>query len=93
MGRRHRSTSRRSTCFLGSDDKARRIEPTTDYQLTYLEYEAIHRHHRHWPLSDLKTMTPRQRKYWKKIGELRTRTIINDKKKIHENGGVPIAAD
>jgi hypothetical protein len=38
-------------------------------------------------------MTPRQRKYWKKIGELRTTTILNDKRKIIENGGVPIAAE
>ena len=93
MGRRRRSISRRRTCFLGSADETKRINPTTDYQLVYLEYEFIYRHHRSWPLSDLKAMTPRQRKYWKKIGELRTRTIINDKRKVIESGGVPIAAD
>lgn len=63
------------------------------YQAIYLEYELVHRHHRHWPLADLRAMTPRQRRYWKKIGELRTATIINEKKKVIDNGGVPIAAD
>ena len=38
-------------------------------------------------------MTPRQRRYWMKMGELRTKTIISEKRSVMEKGGVPIAAD
>lgn len=61
-----------------------------NYQLVYLQYERIHRLHPTWPLSDLKGMTPRQRKHWLKMGTLRTEQRRSQAEKIIRSGGIPI---
>lgn len=89
MERRCRSTSARRICFRGSDpdeDGNATSNPTTDLRITYLLYERLNRAYPYWPLSDLKGMTPRQRRYWLAMGELRMKI----KKTIMEKGQVPL---
>lgn len=66
------------------------IEPTTNYQLVYLQYERLHRTHPHWPLSDLVGMTPRQRKFWLAMGKQRTEQRKRDIGRIIERGEIPV---
>jgi len=66
------------------------IKPTVIYQKTYLDYERLHRTHPHWPLSDLRGMTPRQRRHWLRMGDLRAQQRQRDIERAIQNGMTPV---